>query len=160
MLKTVPLLWQENGTSLIVPDGNVMSSVPLGFTATTFWLIGMGWPPIVHTVPDAESVAPLNKQARQMLDEVVVSVCESVKFNTFCCAHGWWSAVRMEWKRVAKHLIAFNNFRLWWCWWRREWRQLWWQIWKIRVKVMVAVIVKMCGCEGEEVVIILTKCGH
>ena len=48
----------------------------------------MGWPKAVHTVPDVDSVVPLNKQARQMLDTVVVSVRELVKLNTFCCAHG------------------------------------------------------------------------
>ena len=65
-----------------------MINVPLGFTTTTFWLVEMGWPKAVHTVPDVVSVAPLNKQARQMLVEVVLSTCESVILNTFCCAHG------------------------------------------------------------------------
>ena len=65
-----------------------MSSVPLGFTTTTFCLILIGRPKAVHTVPDVDGVASLKKQARQMLDAAVVSVCELVILNTFFCAHG------------------------------------------------------------------------
>ena len=107
------------------------------------WKHWLGLPSCFWTT---DSVAPLNKQARQMLEAVAVFVRQS---------H---SAVHMVDQPYRNEQILPLNFRLWsWCWWRREWRWLWRQLWRYRmknmnviVKVKVKVIVTLKGdCESD-----------